>query len=257
MFRKLILSTVAVAALSAPAFAADLPVRAPAPAPIYSAPIFTWSGFYVGLNAGASWQNTRWTNVGAVGPVSDRGPGDAFSSKNSGFIGGAHAGYNWQIGGLVIGLEGTLQGTTAKSSTLSTFGVGDDLYKTRFGAIGTAAARVGYAFDRTLLYVKGGYAGAEVKTSITDVIGPSVGAGSHSDWRSGYVLGAGLEYAFTRNWIAGVEYNYIDLGSKTRSVVMNGGADIIDDRIRARMQSVTARLTYKFGGYDTPVVAKY
>ena len=110
----------------------------------------------------------------------------------------------------VLGVEGTFAGSTIKGSlTNTTFGVGfDDVFETRINSLATVTGRVGYAFNNWLPYIKGGYAGANVKFSVSDTAGANQGSGSETKWHNGWTIGAGLEYGLTRNWIIGVEYDF-------------------------------------------------
>ena len=172
--RAFLTSTVALAAMSAGAFAADLPRRqaAPAPAPVYVAPIFTWSGFYVGLNAGATFgDRNRDVAVTTTDPlyrsVFTAGlPGVGDGGSRSAFTGGAQAGFNWQFGAMVAGVEADInyrgrgdRNDFAFSTTYNQTPYTFEYYGDRGGRwFGTLRPRIGFAMDRTLLYVTGGLA---------------------------------------------------------------------------------------------------
>lgn len=199
-----------MAGVATSAFASDLPTRKapPAPYPAYVAPAFTWTGFYVGVNGGYGVGN---------------GGGD-FGNPSGGFIGGT-AGYNYQIGQLVLGVEGDLDWADLHKSGLNAL----TSYSSRVDSLFTARARVGYAVDRVLLYVTGGYAGAEDKVTLD-------GYGSQSDWRSGGVIGGGLEYAFTNNISAKAEYLYAPFADKT----------YLGEKSDLSLSLIRAGLNYKF-----------
>jgi outer membrane immunogenic protein len=205
-------------AVAGAATAADLPSRkGPVVAPIVYAPAFTWTGFYVGANAGYAFGNV---SAGAFGVTRTVTIGDI-----DGFTGGGQVGYNYQMGQFVLGVETDLQGADLSASN----GFGD---RVRTEYFGTVRARVGVAFDRFLPYITGGWAYGNVKTSI-------VGLGSTDKTHTGgYAVGAGLEYAFTNNWSAKVEYLYVDLGEKN---VFNSGVKVGTD-----FSVVRAGLNYKF-----------
>lgn len=207
LFARTLFATAAVAVLAAaPASAADLPGRsaATAPAPVYSqAPLFTWTGFYAGVNAGYGFGGYR-------------GPGgNNFGNANGGVIGGT-LGYNYQAGNIVFGAEGDWDFNGTKSTRaipgLGTL-AGVATSQAQINNMLTARGRIGYAADRALLFVTGGYAGANLKGTITDPTIPATF--SNSSWRNGYALGGGIEYAFTRNISAKAEYLYTSFGSKT------------------------------------------
>ena len=215
--KKYLLASVAALGLVAAgaASAADLPSRkGPIAAPVYMPPAFTWTGFYVGANAGYGWGNVNangWANVGDL----------------DGFVGGGQIGYNYQIGQFVLGLEADLQAADLSSGdNLGLIGVKTDYF-------GTVRARLGFAVDRFMPYITGGWAYGNVKTSI-----PSVAFSSDRSHTGGYAVGAGLEYAFTNNIIAGVEYLYVDLGEKN---IAGAGTKVGTD-----FSVVRARLSYKF-----------
>ncbi|MCP8937259.1 porin family protein [Alsobacter sp. SYSU M60028] len=206
--RNALLAATALVAVSAPAFAADLPSRTMAPAaPVATTylPVFTWTGFYVGLNAGYGWTNSN--NITAT----DGNVVDIFSTgDNGGFTGGGQLGYNMQYGQIVFGLETDIQyADFGKNRTYAT-SFGPYAFATDHGNyFGTVRGRVGYAFDRALLYVTGGLAYGNV--------GEQLGG---NDTNVGWTLGGGLEYAFTNNWTAKIEGLYVSLdrGTGTRTI---------------------------------------
>lgn len=181
------------------ASAADLNHYTPAPAVPASvvAYAFNWTGAYIGANVGVNWANT----------------GTPFGNGGSaGFAGGLQAGYLWQNGNIVYGLEADIDGDTNNK----TFGyVAGDTFSQRerqdlqFGVRG----RLGYAFDRFLPFASVGVTFANFNTRVNDITtGTSF---SSSRLRAGYQLGAGLEYAITNNWTARTEYLYSDYGRYT------------------------------------------
>jgi len=212
------------------ASAADLPSRrGPVMAPVY-APVFTWTGFYVGANAGYGFGQLDSTNLGVIG-----GPGGSFSDPD-GFIGGGQVGYNYQMGQWVFGLEADFQGADLKASTGNTFaGFRASNELTYFG---TVRGRVGYAIDRFLPYVTGGFAYGQVKNKITT---PTF-AFSDDNTQYGYTIGAGLEYAFTNNLTAKLEYLYVDLDKESFTVP---GATL-NTNVETKFSVVRAGLNYKF-----------
>ncbi|CAA0095464.1 Uncharacterised protein [Starkeya nomas] len=177
--KKNILAGLGMAALlAAPAAAADLGYRAPAaPAAYAPAPVFTWTGFYIGANAGYGW-----------------GEAD-FSPDIDGFIGGLQAGYNWQgAGPLVLGVETDIQYADVSSSVFT------------LDYFGTLRARLGFAVDQFLLYGTGGLAYGR---GTYEVIGLS-----NDKNHIGWTVGAGAEYAIDNNWSVKGEYLYVDLGEE-------------------------------------------
>ena len=133
-------SVVALAAIAgSPALGADLPIKAPM-APIYAPPQFNWTGWYFGGNVGGGWTQ---------GTVIDANTGGSFGAGNQGtFIGGGQAGFNYQVGNAVFGLEGFFDGIARNNNNASTFltGVGGDLFQANAHAtwVGTLAGRLGF-----------------------------------------------------------------------------------------------------------------
>ncbi|MGC1780115.1 MAG: outer membrane protein [Xanthobacteraceae bacterium] len=210
--------------------AADLPMR-PAPAPVapvaYAPPVYNWSGFYIGGHIGGGFENSSWTD-----PFG--GANNTFN--NSGFLGGAQIGVNTQFNWLVVGLEGDFSWTSdIKGSGTDSIG---DAITTSPQWTSTVTGRVGAAFDRLLVYGKGGVAIAEDESTFTPVGGAAL---TDDMTRVGWTAGAGLEYALTNNWALRAEYDYLGFGSKQ----LNFGA--ISTNANLNVQEVKAGFDYKFG----------
>lgn len=181
------------------AIAADLPARSPAmaPAPVYSSPIsYNWTGFYAGLHAGYGWG--RFKKV----------TGGIFGKANGGVVGG-QLGYNYQVNSFVMGVEADaywsgMKGKRAFPGPINTSG--------SVSWAGSLRARAGFAADRALVYLTGGYAFASVKASVIDAVIPVTFTAS--GMRHGWTLGGGIEYAFTNNISAKAEYLYASYSSK-------------------------------------------
>ena len=203
------------AGLATAASAADLPrqyTKAPAP---MAPPVFNWSGFYIGANAGYGWADSSF--------------GDA-----NGFIGGGQIGYNWQGLGspLVLGLEADLQFSDMSTSAT----VGGVTADADINAFGTVRGRIGYAFDRFMIYGTGGLAFTNTELSLS-AGGASV---SDDDWSTGWTLGGGVEWAFMPNWSAKLEYLYVDSGDTTLALA---GTTVTGDY---DFSVVRAGLNYRF-----------
>jgi outer membrane immunogenic protein len=256
---KLMLSTaVAVCAMLGvgAASAADLAVKAmPYAAPM---PVFSWTGFYVGGNIGGGWSDTNLTNTVSDGAIAwpDLAPGQGIGyNNNNGVVGGGQIGVNFQSNNWVYGLELLVSAADMKATVRNPyvgppFSAGDDVFSTKINTLLLATARIGYAWDRSLLYVKGGYAGANVHISVSDNVCPgnpiNCGAGSDSNWRSGFTVGAGVEYAVTNNWIVGVEYDFARLGSASVNLGDANARYVFNDAER-NLNMVLGRVSYKFG----------
>ena len=236
-------------AFAGSAFAADLPVRTLAPA--YAPPVFTWTGFYVGVNAGYTWSDRNLIRTTSVpGACNLAFPGCAvvpnysvtsaalatftLPTRQKGFIGGAQIGYNWQFNNFVAGIEADIQGIGSNrsgSTAVTALGninfPGFPLVQTAsvsksLNYLGTVRARLGFlATPSFLLYATGGFAYGEEKarTTITQNL-PAAGAslipgtsvGSLSRTRYGWTVGGGGEWKFTQNWSVKGEYLYYSLG---------------------------------------------
>ncbi len=200
IMRKL-LGTLAIVGLTfaGPALGADLAPYTKAP-PMAPAPVWTWTGFYAGVNGGYAFSADdhllSFTTVGTFAGVDPKG----------GF-GGGQVGYNWQLNGpFVVGVEADIQGSHIHDSGVSTGGRGT-IYDLNW--FGTVRGRVGYAMDRALLYATGGFAYGGINKRTVNGIPTDF---TFDGTATGYVLGVGLEYLFWRNWSAKLEYQYINLG---------------------------------------------
>jgi outer membrane immunogenic protein len=215
-FISYILVCVFVTILDCPVFAADTPGGSNA------VPTAPWTGVYIGGHIGFGAGRTHWDNESTTSAVPDFGPGAHITShRTNGFIGGAHLGINYQLGALVFGIEPEYSGATLHGKSSSNLIPGDDRYSTRIRGLLSAAARVGYATDKWLTYLKVGYASGNVKTRLEDHTGVEQGSESNSELHHGFIMGPGLEYMLGSNIVLGAEYNYLDLGEKKHKL---GGA---------------------------------
>jgi outer membrane immunogenic protein len=232
MMKTSLLTTAMLVALGTVAQAADLP-RKSVPYKVQSLPMFTWTGFYVGLNAGYAFGNGNAVTTGTPGFQTLIAPGFAPASLNTkpdGFMGGLQAGYNMQFGALVAGVETDIQFGDLKKSASFTGGsvLGTQLTtsaKSEISYLGTLRARLGFTpAERLLVYATGGLAYGEVKTSgsVVGVQAPAlVWSGSNSQVKVGYAIGAGAEFAITDNLTVKAEYLYYDLGKTTVNALGN------------------------------------
>jgi outer membrane immunogenic protein len=233
--RKLLLAGAAGCALlaAAPAGAADLGV-APAPVPVAVAPAFTWTGWYVGANAGGAWKTGRvdpvcWTPGGVFFGAGCTLTPRVNEGGDGGWFAGGQIGFNWRSGPWVVGIETDFQGADIRSRN-TVFGpfaiVGGGTtapgttytVRERIDWFGTTRARVGFTpAERLLVYATGGFAYGEVKVDHALAF-PDTGVGyfsSNSVVRGGWTIGGGLEYAITNNVSLRAEALYFDLGSTT------------------------------------------
>jgi outer membrane immunogenic protein len=217
--RRLGLALLASVALVGTAAAADLPVKAPVYKAPAMAPLYNWTGFYVGLNAGYSWGRQDNSDVNALGVT-------VLSNSDhlNGFIGGGQIGYNWQVNQWVFGLEADFQGSGQKAdgsmfiaAPPSNFAPTTNVtinYTDKLDWFGTVRGRIGYAMGTTgnwLPYVTGGWAYGHGEISATTSLGESF---SGSQDYSGWTVGGGVEWAFANLWSAKLEYLYIDFGDR-------------------------------------------
>ena len=193
--KKIVLAAL-LTGVSGAAFAADLPQRTFAPAAAVYAPTpFSWTGVYVGANAGY-----------AYGVFPTAGKIDSFANPSGGEIGGT-VGYNYQYGHFVFGGEGDLGYNNLKATQTVATGT----TKASVGWMATERLRAGFAVDRALLYVTGGLAQADVEGQFANKAG--IGK-TQKGWRTGGVIGGGVEYALTNNVSLKAEYLYAPLQSK-------------------------------------------
>jgi len=215
---------------------------------------YDWSGLYLGGHVGGLNASSEWTvpglgfiTTGTVGVVQ----GDFIEHSATGFAGGVHLGWQRQWGNTVAGLELAYTGlNTDVTSHTSVLGV-LVARSTEVSNLLLATGRLGYANDNILAYAKAGYASAEVEFDLR-VGGPSGFVGSSSDREHGWTAGVGLEYAIRDNIILGVEYNFVHLEVDTRTLVPSV-ASIHDAGVD--LQSILARVSYKFGGRPAVVPA--
>jgi outer membrane immunogenic protein len=258
---------------SVAARAADLPTPAVAPIP----PVYDWTGFYVGANVGYGWNEgdgpLQCTNSAGVSFGTGCGLIPFAGLSPRGFIGGGQAGFNWQHGPFVIGLESDFQAADIQGSTRTDgpWGFVNSTAITRPGSFftashqidwfGTARLRLGYAsLDRTLVYATGGIAYGRVDEQ-TDVVHPATGVSypaSESATKTGWTAGGGIEYAFTRNLTAKVEGLYYDLGEDTISARAVPVPRTFSRGMTFETRGAIARVgvNYKFD-WGGPVVARY
>jgi len=216
MNRKLIVA--ALIALASPAAAADLPVPVtPVPVPYY-APVksYNWSSIYIGGNAGFGF---------ATASVTDGF--DTINEDGNGFVAGGQIGGNYQIGAIVLGIEGDFDWSN-QSHTTTLFGI---TAKQSIDWIGTVRGRFGYAYDRWMFYVTAGGGEGKASTTLSDCCGSITASKTHSLWTAG----VGIEYGITDYLTARIEYLYLNTGDINLATI-NGFAitgKVQDNLIRA------------------------
>ena len=259
--KKFLLGTVGLLALgmAAPATAADMAARpyTKAPPPMV-APIYDWTGFYIGGNGGWGQSNSCLNFVDVTG-FDFR---DGCASRSGGVVGG-QIGYRWQANQWVFGLEAQGDWADLSRTRVSPFfdpfaGPGFISTRTTTDGIGLFTGQIGYAWNQALFYVKGGAAVTSNRFSILETItGIELASASATRW--GGTVGVGFEYGFTPNWSFGVEYNHLFMGDANNSFsgVTPVTALFVNNRITQDVDMVTLRLNYRFGGYSAPIAARY
>ena len=289
-----------LALLTAPAMAADLPMKAPGPAPVV-APAWSWTGFYIGASGGGAWGRAEITHSAIPAPAGQAFPVDAAAVtaasspllNPNGYVAGGHAGFNYQTGSFVWGLEGDFSYFRLRASTAGTFPFPSTLAGGILGPptltfnaateistdwLLTVRPRVGFTAGNALFYATGGLAVTNEKVNqVSGVLNGATFASSISETRLGWTVGGGIEYIVTPNWTIRAEYLHLDFGTASGPGVNNvptgvlgnlpctaGQAVItgpgtytgcsISSRLTAEL--VRAGITYKFGGVE-PVVARY
>ena len=215
--KRFLLATVALAALSAPAAAADLATKYPVKA--VAVPVFSWTGFYIGANVGYGGDKFNYNAYDPAGLVTGI-PGFSYadaSITSSGFFAGGQIGYNYQFANnVVLGIETDLQWSDIKGEVA--LGVNPLLFPVGVTAgssidyFGTIRVRLGYAIDRFLPYITGGLAYGKTSNDVTLNLGGFPFGFSDSSTSWGWTIGAGGEFAITNNWTFKAEYLYVDLG---------------------------------------------
>jgi outer membrane immunogenic protein len=262
MYRKLLLASAgAIALTGSAAMAAEPPVYPPPP------PLFTWTGIYLGGQVGYGWGTENERLFASNGTLFFEGRFDSFLQ---GVIGGAHVGYNLQIDQWVLGLEGSVDGTSMTRTVTPTFfgniaNVTSISEETSTDVQGSVRGRLGVAFDRLLFYATGGVAFGDFKANFANTtrLGflPVGGPFSFSTTRTGWTVGGGIEYAVTNNWSVRGEYRYTDFGTfrdAPFATSFTGGFVATANHRFTQQNQVQVGFSYKFDTWvPAPVVAKY
>jgi outer membrane immunogenic protein len=279
VLNRFLLVTAAATALASSALAADLPARSAPPVPYVAVPVFTWTGFYVGVNAGYAFSDSaRVVTTGqAAANVTTVGTGarpGLVQLDQDGFSGGGQIGYNVQFGGFVAGVEADiaytdLQRTTTVVTTAPAVVGGavatrNNVFRQDLGFLGTVRGRLGFAMDRALVYGTGGFAYGDVDYS-GNFFGPQPAnvrqfTGRRTSMETGWAAGGGIEYAMPNwNWFGSsavtvkAEALYYDLGRRTVGVNVIPGTLGAGTGYNSRFETsgVVARagLNFKFGTF--------
>jgi len=275
MKKKLLLASAAAAAFTGSAFAADLG-RAPPPPPyVPPPPVFTWTGIYIGGQIGGAWGTGSLSNFNGFDPFSGAFVNSSLGGTPSGVIGGGHVGAQVQINQWILGVEGSVDGSSLTKDVVASFpgflGGATIATNTSADIQGSIRGKIGVAWDRLMIYGTGGVAFGGFNTSFnvnspgfvtaTGVTIPAFFANnSASTTRVGWTAGGGVQYAVTPNWWVFAEYRYSDFGSirngafpnLPNGVIFNGSRQIQENQVQAGF-------SYKFDLLPPPppVVSKY
>jgi len=239
MMKKFLFGMLGFVAMAAPAVAADLPAQTYKAPPPMLAPMYYWTGFYIGGNGGYGSSRNCWGIVPVAGTIIP----DGCNTASGGVIGG-QIGYRWQTGPAVFGFEAQGDWASLRSSQVSLF---DPTLtdRSKVDSFGLFTGQIGYAWNAALLYVKGG---AAVTSNHFDQFNALGVVNFESTTRWGGTVGVGLEYGFAPNWSVGVEYDHLFMGTANNSFSVPAGAAAILNQISQDVDLVTLRVNYKFGG---------
>jgi outer membrane immunogenic protein len=250
--RKTLLAAAGLASLAiAPALAADLPARTYTKAPVVVAPIYDWSGFYIGLNGGGASSRECYTITSVAGAAVV--PNSEGCHNATGGLVGGQLGYRWQASNWVFGLEAQGDWASLKGSNSSLTAIIPYTNQTKIDALGLFTGQVGYAWNNVLWYVKGGAAVSDNKYS-SFFTASGVVFNQTTETRWGGVVGTGLEIGFAPNWSVAFEYDHLFMGNPNVTFPVSAIAVTRSDNIRQDVDMGTVRINYRFGG---PVVARY
>jgi outer membrane immunogenic protein len=240
------------------ASAADLSARTYTKAPVFVAPLYDWSGFYLGVNGGGGSSHDCWSITSVAGTAVAPPVSEGCHSATGGLVGG-QVGYRWKSASWVFGIEGQGDWADLKGSNASLTAVIPYTNQTKVDAIGLLTGQLGYGWNSALVYVKGGAAVTDNTFSssfpVGNVFAPAgVPFNAASSTRWGGTVGTGVEFGFAPNWSVAAEYNHLFMGHPTVTFAPTATAVGRTDTIGQDIDMGTVRLNYRFGG---PLVAKY
>jgi outer membrane immunogenic protein len=211
-------------------------------------PVMSWAGPYIGLNAGAAWNHAEFSDdIGSLGSSFAFPVGSPFwSPTKAGFTIGGQAGYNWQTGNIVHGIEGDLNWADAKANAFFN-PAGNLTASTNLDWMGTVRGRLGVTYSQFLIYGTGGVAFAH----FSDAWGYTALGGNafvDNQIRVGWTAGGGVEYMLARNWTVRIEALYADFGTKSITVVNppGGGGSSYTSDFRHTVTTARAALNWKW-----------
>ena len=213
--------------------------------PVYKAqpvaPVWSWTGFYVGGTLGGVWsRNTVGDDPTATNPFLGTFGLTGIDNNSAGVIGGLEAGYNWQLANWVLGIEADISFSSLNQSTVGAAAT-TDVYQSRLDWLSTVRGRVGYAFDRWLVYGTGGAAIADLKDTYTSPTFAFVAAPSATTW--GWTAGGGVEYAVADHWTVKAEYLHVGFGNRTVDNLSTFGYGLV---FKNQLDIARVGINYKF-----------
>ncbi len=249
--KKLLLVGASLVAVGlAPAHAADLPATY-TKAPVMVAPVYDWTGFYIGINGGGASSHECYT-INSVAGAAVTSNSEGCHNATGGLV-GAQIGYNWQMANWVFGLEAQGDWANLKGSNSSLTAIVPYTNQTKVDALGLFTGQLGYAWNNVLWYAKGGAAVTDNKySSFFTATGVQFNAASDSRW--GGVAGTGIAFGFATDWSVSVEYDHLFMGNPNIIFPASAVAVTRSDSIKQGVDMGTVRVNYRFGG---PVISKY
>jgi outer membrane immunogenic protein len=236
--KKLLLGTVALLALAAPATGADMPARTYTKAPVYTPPqaIYNWTGFYIGGHIGGAFAGDN-----------------SLQGSDGRFLGGVQGGFDYQFANSwVVGAEAQYSWLTNGGGGNVGF-PGGGVITSKNDQLGSVTGRFGYTWGPALVYAKGGYAWRDNPNIGVNIAGTPTAFTTDGSHKDGWTVGAGLEYMFAPNWSAKAEYQYYNFGSTTFT---GGPAPIVGSRFHDDDHTVKVGVNYRFG-WGGPVQSRY
>lgn len=254
--KRIALALALASVASVPGMAADLPSRAPPPVFVPPPPLFTWTGFYIGGVAGVQFASKHELR-NPTAPLAGARNVNKNGSDDIGFTGGGEVGYNYQIGSIVIGVEGDADFIDRKAKSSSRGALTNNSYRVTPGKasniFGTARARVGYAFDRLLIYATGGgaFTGGEGVYAVQ--FNPPGRGGARTfrstaqnDTQVGFSVGGGIEYAIFGNWSVKGEYLFNSIGDTKLTFRRAAGAGGFTAKVDDQFSVARLGVNYRF-----------
>ena len=200
----------------------------------YASGGYSWTGFYVGGHVGHG-----WSNLSGADPTG----GGASNEQASGLLGGIQAGFNYQIGRVVLGVEGDYSFSAVNKTVDDPFGFGGGRISIKNDYFATLALRIGFSFNQFMVYGKGGAAWTRDKWDVTDGIG---GTATGTFNRTGWLVGLGVEYSLRNKWSLKGEYNYLNFPTITETLTTTGGLAAAPTDVSLKTHLMKFGVNYRF-----------